>query len=590
MAYFRTGTATIDGEFKIVRAEQGFYQFIGWETPRFLEQSVCREDFPKLKSVMQSVLATGERTFFTYRVLRPDESLHWVVADITKETLGTQEEFVCLNIQSLEELEQELNGMETEIRELGTYLDLMDELFFKYNIQTDEFSLFTGGEKQQVHVFKGSLEEWELSFSGERAISEKYQEAFENFCEDLRQGSRLFSHEAMLPHLVRGDAEELYLLKGRTVMDAAGDAVVLGCIYTMSKNSYRRKSRLGESVGRDDVTGLLSKRAVTEYIRGALESQACDNAYLCILDVDNFKYVNDNFGHMFGDEVLITVADILKTAVGDRGVVGRFGGDEMIIFLEKIADRIDLRSILRTIRTNVEWAYKGVRDDLHLSCSIGAAAFPADADNYENLFKVADKMLYLAKKGGKNRYVIYTPEIHGDLQMGDDGQELTLVEHKRDFGGNKEHLILEIMENFLHKGMMSIQLVLEETGVVFDLAETDIFFDEAVYQDVHWRADGSENVMEQIDYAQLIQFRRLFDENRFAAINHTADLEFSCPTVYQVLKERHVTAGLIYWMNGKVPGYITFFKEEMVSRLWTESDKAYLNLVAKMLELVIGGR
>jgi hypothetical protein len=141
MAYFRTGTATIDKDFKIIRADQGFYQFIGWETPQFLEQSVDKEDFPKLEAVMQSVFSSGERELLTYRVLRPDESLHWVFADISREKLGDEGDFLCLNIQSVEQLDEELNIMGSEIRELGVYLDLMDELFFKYNIRKDEFHL-----------------------------------------------------------------------------------------------------------------------------------------------------------------------------------------------------------------------------------------------------------------------------------------------------------------------------------------------------------------------------------------------------------------------------------------------------------------
>jgi diguanylate cyclase (GGDEF)-like protein len=590
MAYFRTGTATIDKDFKIIRADQGFYQFIGWETPQFLEQSVDKEDFPKLEAVMQSVFSSGERELLTYRVLRPDESLHWVFADISREKLGDEGDFLCLNIQSVEQLDEELNIMGSEIRELGVYLDLMDELFFKYNIRKDEFHLFMGGEQQRVRVFKGSLDEWEQSLVDNKLFPEKYEETFEHFCDDLRQGSRHFSHEVMLPHLIRGDDVELYLLKGKTIADAQGDGIVLGCVYTMTKNSHRRKSRLGESVGKDEVTGLLSKRTVTEYIKGAIDAGSSGKCYLCIVDIDNFKFVNDNFGHMFGDEVLMSVADILKSAVGDRGVVGRIGGDEMIIFLEKISDRIDLRSILRTARTNVEWAYKGVRDDLHLSCSIGAAAFPTDADNYDDLFKLADKMLYLAKEGGKNRYVIYTPEVHGDWRQKNETAQSSSTAAQGTPHESREHMILNFMENFLHKGMMGVQLVLDETAAMFNLAEADVFFEESVYKPVRCRTDGNPPVEYQMDYLQSKQFRQLFDENNLAVIHHTADVEFSCPEVYKTLNEQHVTAAIIYRMSGNVPGYVAFFKEEMVSRLWKDSDKVYLNLIAKMIELVFNGR
>ena len=589
MAHFKTGVATIDKNLQIVKADQNFYQFIGWENPIVLEQSVFREDFAKLKASVESVFVTGERMVETYRVLRPDESLHWVVADIVRNGTTEQGELVCLNIQSVDMLEQELGAMSDEVRQLDAYLDIMDEIFFRYNAKEDHFCLFTSSGGQRMRLFGGSFDMWEKSFVEGHSLTEKNLETFRRFCADVRQGTRSFSHEVMMANLARGDGKELYLLKGKTISDIDGKLLVLGCVYTLAKNSHRRKSRLGADAARDEMTGLLTKKTIADYIRNFMETKSGVISYLCVLDVDNFKSVNDNYGHLFGDEVLMTVADILKDAVGDRGVVGRIGGDEMLIFLEDIIDRVDLKSILRTIRTNVEWAYKGMRDDLHLSCSMGAAAWPTDADNYNDLFKIADKMLYQAKEGGKNRYIIYTPDIHQSLLTGDGPGSVTHVK-RQNVAINKERLLLELAENFLHRGMWGAQFVLEQTGLAFALAETDVFYDEPVYTAMHWRADGKPLENGRLNYADSAKFRQLFDENNLAVINHTADLEFLCPEAYASLSAQHVTSALIYRMNGAVSGHVVFFKEESSFRMWTESDKMYLNLIGKMIELVIGGR
>lgn len=589
MTHFKTGAAILNRNLKFIRTDQSFYKFIGWENPIFLEQSVFKEDFPSLKRSLETVLDTGERRAFAYRIQRPDASLHWVVADITRMDFSGQEA-LNLNIQSIDDLEQEICDMQDEIHELGTYMDIMDEIFFRYNVGRDDFCVFMGGARQRVRLFRGSLDTWEKSLLNGHKFTGKYLEVLENFCEDLHQGTRHFAHEIMMPHLVRGDTEELYLLKGRTLSDIHGNPLALGCIYAMSKSSRRRKSRLAADAGRDEMTGLLSKRTVTDYIRNTIESGAEGNYYLCIVDIDNFKSVNDNFGHMFGDEVLMTVADILKDAVGERGVVGRIGGDEMLLFLENITDRVDLKSILRTVRSSVEWAYKGIRDDIRLSCSMGAAAWPADADNYNDLFKIADKMLYLAKEKGKNRYIIYTADIHGDMLESDVTASISAKERKRMLNVNKEHLVLEMAENFLHLGMWGIQFVLEQTGIAFQLAEANVFYDEPVYTAVRWQAEGRNYESPQFNYVDSTRFRQLFNENNLAVINHTADLEFACPEAYKSLSAQHVTAALIYRMDGNVSGYVTFFREESSSRLWAESDKNFLNLIAKMIELVIGGR
>ncbi|MBQ8117552.1 MAG: GGDEF domain-containing protein [Lachnospiraceae bacterium] len=590
MAYFSTGKATIGKELQLIKADKEFYGFIGYENPLYLEQSVYKADWPKVKAAIMEAFATGGQTMEAYRTIFPDGSVQWVVADIRRKEYGTAEQVVELNIQSIEELEQDFCRLGDTIQEYGVYLDILDELFFRYDIEKDSLTLFIGGEKQRMDLYSGSLNGWEeaLIQKGAFGDGDKYREVFDEMCNDLQQGTRHFSHELQLPNLIHGDSKELYLFKGKTIADSAGELRVFGCVYSIAKNSRRKKTALGADTARDEMTGLLTKQTIVDYIQKSMINKTSKLSYLCVMDVDNFKYVNDNFGHMFGDKVLITVADIIKDAVEDCGVAGRIGGDEMMIFIENVADRAELKSVLRTIRTNVEWAYKGVRDDLHLSCSMGAAAWPKDADNYDDLFKIADKMLYRAKENGKNRYIIYTPEIHGN-PLENTVADVPVVKNNT-MGTNKEHFILELTEQFLLKSIFTVQMTIDCAGPMFDLAQVNVLYEEPVYKPMHWRADGAAYKEFDISFMHTTKFRALFNEDHLAVINHTVDLEFSCPRAYEVLKAHNVNAALIYEMNHKVPGYVLFLKEGHSSRLWSESDKVYLNLIAKMIDLVIGGK
>ncbi len=591
MAYFNTGTVTVDKNLKLLKGDKGFFSLIMWENSQYLEQSVYKDDFSEVKSVCAKVWETGERMFVTYRVFSKDETTHWVVGCVEKVNLAGKE-VLELTIQSVTDLEMEMSTLQDELCELGTYMDIMDELFFRYDMEKDDFTLFMGGEKQKVVVYSGDLDGWEQSLEERGAFDEENcRDIFDNLCQDLQQGSRHFSHEVMLPHLVRGDEKELYLIKGRSVVTTSDRDLVLGCVYTISKNSRRRKTRMGADAVRDEMTGLLSKQTIIEYIRNAIASKVEYTCYLCVMDIDNFKYVNDHYGHMFGDEVLITVADILKDAVGERGVVGRIGGDEMMIFLERITDRADLKSILRTIRSNVEWAYKGNKEDLNLSCSIGAAAWPENARDYDTLFKIADKMLYRAKENGKNRYIIYTPEIHGDVLNATMAGASVIERRKMHLSAeSKERFMLELTEFFVFRAIWNLKLVMEETGLIFGLSEVNIFYDEPAYEAVHWRADGKPVTDGCLTYAGTTQFRQLFDENNLMVVNDVANLKYVCLEAYEALREQHVTAALIYRMDSGVPGYVTFYKTEQATRLWPESDKAYLNMIGKMIALYISGR
>lgn len=149
---------------------------------------------------------------------------------------------------------------------------------------------------------------------------------------------------------------------------------------------------------KDPGTDLLNKRAITDYVRKLIDSQPGHTVTIAIIDIDDFKTINDTYGHMFGDEVLCKVADILRDAVGSRGLCGRIGGDEMFIIMEGLNDNEGIRNVLRTIRNNTKWLYHDDPRNIKITCSIGSATYPNDAKRYDELFKIADKVLYLAKE------------------------------------------------------------------------------------------------------------------------------------------------------------------------------------------------
>lgn len=133
---------------------------------------------------------------------------------------------------------------------------------------------------------------------------------------------------------------------------------------------------------------------------------------LLFIDLDNFKYINDTFGHSFGDELLIEVARRLRYLVRKSDLVARIGGDEFVIILEATKDI----QMIQQIALNI---IKTISDDIHLSlgqivnvgCSIGIAIFPDDARNIEELVKYADIAMYKAKEEGKNKFYFYNQEL-----------------------------------------------------------------------------------------------------------------------------------------------------------------------------------
>ena len=163
----------------------------------------------------------------------------------------------------------------------------------------------------------------------------------------------------------------------------------------------------------DLLTGLFNKRSFEEEVKAAIANKKpTDVSVLMILDFDNFKNVNDTYGHQIGDEVLKAFGLILERAFRTNDIIGRVGGDEFMVympamsgfFLER-ADEIS-QEILRAL------AFLKVGAAEHFSCSIGIAT---DAGNYDfkKLYLLADKALYESKKRGKACYVRFSSdEVH----------------------------------------------------------------------------------------------------------------------------------------------------------------------------------
>lgn len=169
--------------------------------------------------------------------------------------------------------------------------------------------------------------------------------------------------------------------------------------------------RLQQMATKDHLTGLFNKRGAEEVL-----NETCRNnrGMLAVLDLDSFKPVNDIFGHDMGDQLLMAMAELMKKISGDDDILCRVGGDEFVVFC-KDAKEEDIRK--NTITLNREIlveAKKILGNDMNipLGVSVGAVKVTADrGKSYEELFKKADKALYVVKNSGKHDYVVYDPVL-----------------------------------------------------------------------------------------------------------------------------------------------------------------------------------
>lgn len=159
----------------------------------------------------------------------------------------------------------------------------------------------------------------------------------------------------------------------------------------------RSNRKLAEKNKLDELTGVYNKKAITDRIEEMIENQPNREFSVVMMDVDNFKRINDSYGHITGDKCLKSLVSITKNTIRGDDMLGRFGGDEFIIVMND-SNIVKAYLAAERLRKRIE-----MTNEPHFTVSIGIASYPADADNTKRLIAAADEILYVSKKNGRNR-------------------------------------------------------------------------------------------------------------------------------------------------------------------------------------------
>ncbi len=171
----------------------------------------------------------------------------------------------------------------------------------------------------------------------------------------------------------------------------------LATIGSVSIDNNVLFAKTQELAMRDPLTGLFNRRAFSERLLSEIERCRAYGGSLTyvMIDLDNFKKINDTYGHGYGDGVLRKLGDTLLRCSRSGDVVGRYAGDEFVLLLSNV-DRELARTLVMRLSADLQAQ--------QLSCSLGAALFPEDASDASSLLAAADRALYQTKSAGKNSF------------------------------------------------------------------------------------------------------------------------------------------------------------------------------------------
>lgn len=357
----------------------------------------------------------------------------------------------------IEELEKEL--AEERIRRKITE-DNSDCALWEYEIASKKYVLSRklGGKWNTTNMvienYQEQMHNWGFVHPDDWAT-------FDEFCAAMDRGDEHISYE------VRQVSDESVFVWFRYVGIPVYDKdhkpyKIMGKTMDITEEK-KNQELLEQKAERDSLTDLYNKakmrKLVEKHIRRA---DAHDEGAFLIIDIDDFKSINDTYGHLYGDEVLIKIANILLISTGLEDYAGRIGGDEFCVFCRgENAGQHAMETAERISQMADRIQLSGRR----VTLSMGISKYPADAATYEDLYQKADQALYRVKHSGKNAFSVYDKNYnYADYTSGRKGNER---ETKREDAGKKNIFIEREIFDYAFRMMSSEQNIKEAFKKIF---------------------------------------------------------------------------------------------------------------------------
>lgn len=578
---YTVGRVTVDKSFHTQNADEAFFRYFGNDVIYSIRRTVEEYDFERLEKCVADV-KYGETIKTVVRMKGVNSELRWILASISMIARSDNEPLYNITLSDIFSLELLAYSREYKISEYRHVLSLINDLAFEYSFETKRIRIYIFGCYREIVLVDQELEEWRRSSLEAGYIPARYTESFKKLCSDIENGVYRFDHEFESSLMTGGKTRELSLFRGITRFDDPEHKKVTGIISTISSRQKAKDINLAIEANRDSLSELLNKRAITAFAQELLASKPNYSVNLILLDIDDFTRVNNSYGHLFGDEVIYTIAGIVKTEIGSRGLAGRVNGGGFLIVIEDTRDETDLRGILRAIRTKTEWAFADRFENFRLTCSMGVSTYPIDSDNYDELFMQADKALYIAKEKGKNRYVIYDINKHGSVEK-DMKNKIAFLSSKKDVS-EKLGFLGKLADMLVFGKIPDISVLLEQIRAVFAIDDICIFAGNEMKLLLSCGNAASRNAR----YILSNGYTDRFSGDSIFVIDNVNELEGRDDNAFKILSEQHIGGAVQYLIteDSMIKGMISFCYIDRFKK-WAVDDTNYLTVIARTISAIL---
>lgn len=576
-----------------VYLNEGCYRMLGYTHQeldlllKHIEQNIVSADLPTVKQGITDILKDDGPVDFAFRTVTLSGALRWLQINGNLYTRTAEEaEIICVLTDITEK-----KFMEEEMLEQAERLNLIveseQEIIVDYNAKTDVMMI--------RKIARNGMPKEE--------IIPKYFEDLDLLPYHPDDVDRLLGlYRQLLKKAGKGVIEyrnkrftedyHWFQLALSSISDVDGYVTrIVGRMLDIQDRKLK-ELELTNRAEKDSLSGLYNKGAVTEMItREIMQSEVETIHALMIVDLDNFKHVNDTLGHIAGDRLIEAVSARFLKTFKEYDIIGRVGGDEFVVFLKDIETIANADILATKLLKGLQDPYTLAHGDISITCSIGISIYPYHGVNFQELFDKADKAMYYIKDNGKNSYRIFdaaaTRVFHASRRSARTSRYI-----EKSSNMEPEDLILDILYEEKDK-QAAFEAVLQLIATQYEFQRAYVYPALSAlkndYPDIYYMAQGfelDESQKEKICRAMIFESLCNF-ENRFL-IRHDYDTNLTEEQLrYMAEGKIH---GLIYYpfiVNGKYVGCIIFERHTWKDIVFYNNEDKLLQSIMRILDAYI---
>ncbi len=560
--------------------------------PKGLTHFIYEKDVANVRKDLFMQLKQKTSAELIYRLVSKSGKLLWVVNRCWLMTASDGSEYLYGMLSDITHNKEQQQEYFHRLSQYQQIISHSNNILFEWNISNHTITF--SSQWQDIFGYDPITENILYQLSGSHLHPEDVSTIFRHI-HAMQTGTSYASMECRI-----ANAEGRYLwcrIQATAAHDSAEKLMKIIGIITNIDSEKRAAKALLDRAEQDPLTKLLNKntgrKQAEEYLSSFSNGARCA---LLIIDLDNFKQVNDRFGHMFGDSVLVQAAREIKQLFRSQDIICRIGGDEYMILMRGISDRELIRNRCIRLSAALGNIFENQLKDLKIGCSIGIALAPEHGNSYIELFQRADQALYQVKKQGKNSFAFYDAQnsaylsapktntainehIDSDDQPGLANQNIVYYAFERLYASaNLETGIHDILD--LIGRQMNVSRV-----YIFENSPDDKFCSntfEWCNHGINPEIQNLQNISYEFDIPGYIN---LFNEQ---GIFYCPDITVLPQEAYDIVEVQGIQSMLqcAIMDNGQFKGYVGF-DECTNQRYWTQEQIDTLSFLSKVLSVFL---